>query len=196
MFTRQITLTLIASFLFIHIPYTSNAEEAGASLSNGMQQDISANEITRKVEQTIDALYGKSNDWQEPSLKSEHIYIGALRRWLGSLQPFQQERARKILREAQPAMSGLRKAIRDKKSELAELSFDRNTAPETLPRLGMELQELRATLQHKLQVLSNRLYFEAGVKLGPIDDNGFWLMPSSKIPVPLSGKTRKSGRVS
>lgn len=178
MLFKRFTLPLLVAFLLLFSACESNAEEWGK------QSVDSASEVTKKVEQTLDALCSKSNDWNEPSLQSEHIYIGALRRWLGSLQPFQQERARRILRESQPDMSELRRAIREKKSELAALSYDRNTTPETLPRLGMELQELRATLLRKLQMLNNRLYFEAGVKLGPMGDSCYWLVPSSTAPAP------------
>lgn len=175
---KQLALSFLAALLAAPTPFAVCAENGGLNVAQSAQGAESTQESSRKIEQTLDAICGKANDWHEPSLQSERLYVGALRRWLNSLQPFQQERARQILKEARPAMRDLRKAIREKKAELAELSFDRNTAPETLPRLGMELQQLRADLRHKLQMLSNRLYFEAGVRFGPLGDDGFWLVPS------------------
>lgn len=124
----------------------------------------------------IDGLKSKSKEMSEPSQKSEDQYVAAIRKWLETLEPFQRERARKIMTEAHPGLHSLREAIRNKKAQLASISFDKGMPPETLPRLGMELQELRANLNAELKRVGDRLRYEAGVELGPSDDS-FWLSP-------------------
>lgn len=127
--------------------------------------------------ETVDGLSARAKDWREPSRESEEKYVEAIRLWLDSLEPFKRERARAILREAHPYLEDLREAIRDKKAQLAALSFDRGTSPETLPRLGMELQKLKASLRDRLKQVTNRLRFEAGVDTGPMQSDSFWLSP-------------------
>lgn len=128
-------------------------------------------------DEKIGNLSSRANDWREPSQNSEEIYVGAIRQWLAGLDPDQRARARLILRDAHPTMYSLRLAIRDKKAELAALSFDKNTPPETLPRLGQELQALRKSLRAELEKVSDRLKREAGVTMGPLGGDGFWLAP-------------------
>lgn len=128
-------------------------------------------------DQVVDSIASKANDWHEPSPRSEERYVVAIRQWLDSLNPLQRDRARKILREAHPIMHDLRMAIRDKKMQLATLSFDRYTAPETLPKLGQELQDLRNALRGKLELVADRLEREVGVSMGPLGGDGFWLSP-------------------
>lgn len=134
-------------------------------------------------EKTVDLLAARADDWQEPSRKSEEIYVLAIRRWLDTLPPPQREITTKILREAHPALKNLRAAIREKKAELASLSFSSDTRPETLPRLGQELQTLRASLRAELEKLNRRLKSEAGARMGPLGGDGFWLPP------PAAGKS-------
>lgn len=126
---------------------------------------------------TVEELSAKSGEWAEPSMDSEEKYVTAMRLWLDSLEPFKRERARAILKEAHPYLEDLREAIRGKKAQLATLSFDRGTSPETLPRLGMELQKLKASLRDRLRQISNRLRFEAGVDTAPVQSESFWLTP-------------------
>lgn len=114
-------------------------------------------------------------DEQEPSEESERHYVAAITGWLNTLPKEKGEQARKILREVHPEFHALRKAIREKKSELIALSFDRNTPPETLPRLGQELLDLREKLAGRLKEVEKRLNTEAGVALGPLAGEGFWL---------------------
>lgn len=126
-------------------------------------------------EQTVDGITARSNDWTEPSLTSENQYVLAIRNWLQSLEPPRREMARKIMRDAHPALHDLREAIRHTKAQLASISFGPDTKPETLPRLGLELQRLRAALHAELQQLKGRLAREAGVDMGPLGRDTFWL---------------------
>lgn len=136
-------------------------------------------DIYSKIGANLKSFCIKFVDWHESGYATEKGYLKALGCCLENLMPFQRDRARQIIKEAEPAVHNLHAAIRSKKMELAELSFDRNTSPFTLPRLGMELQDLRSSLKNKLEALSNRLFFEAGVKVGPIEEDGFWLIPFS-----------------
>lgn len=132
--------------------------------------------------QTVDGLSAKANDWNEPSQHSEMRYIYAIRQWLNSLATHEQNIARKILREAHPRMRALRIAIREKKSQLAAISFDKHTRPETLPKLGQELQALRSALRNELKHVDRRLREEAGIPMGPLGGDGFWLAPPTATP--------------
>ena len=66
----------------------------------------------------------------------------------------------------------LRKSIMQKKNELAHLSYNQNTSPETLPRLGHELQQLRDELRDLLQRADQRMDNEVGVPLGSPQTRG------------------------
>lgn len=161
-------LTLLDEFSDVPIP------DANAPL---MQED---------PEKTVEMLSAKANDWREPSQGSEVRYVLAMRRWLSSLDPQRRVLARQILRDSHPGLRALREAIREKKSQLASLSFDRNTKPETLPKLGKELQELRATLRQNLEIVNKRLQNEVGIELEPVGIDGFWLLPSTAVSKPSS----------
>ncbi|MBD5552848.1 MAG: hypothetical protein HDQ44_00775 [Desulfovibrio sp.] len=125
----------------------------------------------------LEEINSRSMDAAEPSLQSERQYVSAIRAWLDSLEPGQQERARKIMREAHSDLHALREAIRNKKHELASISFSKGMPPETLPRLGMELQHLRASLGQELRKVSDRLRKEAGVDVDAADAQTFWFVP-------------------
>lgn len=111
------------------------------------------------------------------SSEREKRYVKSVRDWLAGLEPLQRERARAILREAHPAIHDLRVQIREKKAELEDLRFDSSTPPDALPRLGRELQQLRRQLRERLRIVSERLRSEAGISMGPLDGDGFWLTP-------------------
>lgn len=125
--------------------------------------------------QTVDSLSAKANDWTEPSKSSEAQYVLAVRSWLKSLEPRRRETARRIMRDAHPVLHDLREAIREKKAQLASIRFDRDTRPETLPRMGLELQRLRAALHTELASLKERISREVGVDMGPLGKDTFWL---------------------
>ena len=116
-------------------------------------------------------------DAQDLSAEREAHYTMAVREWLATLPPVQREQARTILRAAHPGIHALRERIREKKAELAALSFDSATPPDTLPRLGRELQILREQLRRRLLLVSERLRGEVGVPMGPLTGDGFWLNP-------------------
>lgn len=131
-------------------------------------------------DKTVDILASRADNWKEPSPRSEEIYVQAIRDWLDSLPRNKRSLTRQILRDAHPSLSALREAIRDKKAELASLSFSKDTSPEALPRLGQQLQRLRSSLRDELEKLGERLKIEAGVQMGPLGGDGFWLAPPAK----------------
>lgn len=139
--------------------------------------------------------YKYYNVMKEPTKESEVRYVEAIRDWLASLPDFQREKARKILRDAHPMLHALREGIREKKGELVALSFDRNTPPETLPRLGQELQDLRDQLKVGLKEVEKRLKIEAGVAMGPLAGDGLWLATPTEEPQKQPSQAApKSGR--
>lgn len=173
----------------------ASASEAAASAESGsgkiISEEPSKNSSASSPEQTVNSLEAKSSHWQEPSRRSEEEYKLAIRTWLDKLPPRQRERTFKILHEAHPEIHALRVAIRNKKKELANLSFNRRTTPEALPRLGQELQALRQILSSRLETINKRLQSEAGISMGPLEGDAFWLNlqdkdylgPSKKAPV-------------
>lgn len=142
-----------------------------------IQEKSSKNSLMPSPEQTVDSLAAKSSDWQEPSRKSEEEYKQAIRSWLDQMPTPQRERTYEILHEAHPEIHALRIAIRNKKKELANLSFNRHTSPEMLPRLGQELQALRKILYSRLETINKRLQSEVGITMGPLEGDAFWLNP-------------------
>lgn len=86
--------------------------------------------------------------------------------WLQSLSPVQQAKAKSILEETRPRIKELRKRIQNKMVELESLNYDQETSPETLPRLGRELQLLRDELRAELLHMDDRMIREVGVSLG------------------------------
>ncbi|MBD5641216.1 MAG: periplasmic heavy metal sensor [Desulfovibrio sp.] len=130
---------------------------------------------------TVEGLHSRANEPQEPSRESEERYVEAIRTWLDTLEPVQQEKARQIMREAHPGLQALRDAIRAKKSQLAAISFDRGMPPETLPRLGMELQKLRASLNRELEKVNEKLRYEAGIRMDTSNHDTFWLFPPESL---------------
>lgn len=136
-----------------------------------------ASEPAESVEIVAPSIPDKTLENRDLNLSTENEYVEQIRDWLKSLQPLPQARARQILREAHPGLHDLRKAIYDKKAELASLSYDSKTEPEALPRLGQELQLLRRALRAELEKINQRLHTEAGVNMGPLGGEGFWLQP-------------------
>lgn len=156
-----------------------DAEEGGVSVRKGPE----------RLSDVLSAIPADSaNPEQSPG--REDRYVEAIGTWLLSLPDFQQERARRILRDAHPEIHALRVAIRQKKDELAALSFDTGTSPEALPRLGQDLQKLRDRLREKLVAVTHRLYYEAGVNVGPVGGEGFWLATPDAPPAPDEPPTR------
>ncbi len=145
-----------------------------AARASDEQGGVTAQDSPRKLEQGA-KNYKYFNLLQEPTRETEARYVDAIRDWLAELPDFQREKAREILKDAHPALHDLRNRIRGKKGELVSLSFDRNTPPETLPRLGQELQDLRDQLKSRLKEVEKRLNIEAGVTMGPLDGDGLWL---------------------
>lgn len=144
-------------------------------ISNGNSVGDDDNDTLGEV---VEDLNAKLAEISEPSRQSERQYVAAVRGWLDTLDPPKREIARKIMREAHPGLKALREAIRNKKTQLASISFDKGMPPEALPRLGMELQQLRASLNAELDRLSNRLKREANVEVVSPGDS-YWLSPPS-----------------
>lgn len=66
----------------------------------------------------------------------------------------------------------LRKLIETKKGELESLNFDHKTSPDTLPRLGYELQTLRDELRAVHMNADQRMRLEVGIPLGTLASRG------------------------
>ncbi|MBR4742075.1 MAG: hypothetical protein IK079_04175 [Desulfovibrio sp.] len=84
----------------------------------------------------------------------------ALIPWLENLSPNQREAAKLILQQSQPKIHELQKKLRLKLTELQALRFDQHFTPESLPKLGKELQLLRqqlATLYTTLELQLSQL---------------------------------------
>ena len=95
-----------------------------------------------------------------------------MRTWLQQLSPAQRAKAQAVIDEYSPKVNELRKSIMLKKNELAHLSYNQTTSPETLPRLGHELQQLRDELRALLQRADQRMDTEVGVPLGSPQTRG------------------------
>lgn len=128
-------------------------------------------------------------DAHDVSPEREERYTRSVRQWLDSLPAAQQKQARKILREAHPGVHALRVRIREKTTALAELRFNSATPPDTLPRLGQELQRLRAQLRLRLHTVNEQLRHEVGVPMGPLGEDGLWLTPLPDDPASGPGQT-------
>lgn len=100
--------------------------------------------------------------------------------WLDYLPPSQRMKAQLIMEEYRPKVRDLRQRIFSKKSELEELSYNRNTSPDTLPRLGRELQVLRDELQALLIHADQRMRREVGIPLGTLASRGCSMEFTSK----------------
>lgn len=121
----------------------------------------------------------------EMNLEGEAKYLEKIEEWLNTLHPLQRSKAIAILQEARPALQSLRRAIFEKRLELAALNFNSSTKPEILSILGQKLQNLREKLREKLEQVNLLLLNEAGIKMAPIGKEGFWLQPlpqSAKMP--------------
>lgn len=116
-------------------------------------------------------------DAHDLSAEREAHYTHSVRQWLERLPAGQREQARKILQEAHPDVHALRVRIREKKAELESLRFDSATPPDTLPRIGLEIQMLRSQLRRRLNQVSELLRNQVGVPMGPLGEEGFWLNP-------------------
>lgn len=133
-------------------------------------------------------------DTHDVSPEREERYTRSVRQWLDSLPAEQQKQARKILRDAHPGLHELRVRIREKTTALAELRFSSATPPDTLPRLGQELQRLRAQLRRRLHTVNERLRHEVGVPMGPLGEDGLWLTPLPDDPASGTGSGQIPGK--
>ena len=107
---------------------------------------------------------------------------GPLDVWLDYLPPSQRMKAQSIMEEYRPKVQDLRQRIISKKNELQELSYNRNTSPDTLPRLGRELQVLRDELQSMLIHADQRMRREVGIPLGPLPaGDAAWNSPQKTL---------------
>lgn len=95
-----------------------------------------------------------------------------MERWLADLPDHARTRAMIILEDARPALQDLHHQAFLKMEELRGLSFAGDTPPETLARLGMELQELRDRLRAAYHGVRERLRMEVGVDLPPSRHGG------------------------
>lgn len=185
--SRWLPMAIIVSvgFLTTHLPCATASDlslrhyqKAEASVGNRLRVCPLPPRLRQEgFLETLADLNSRAQERTEPSAESEQRYVKAIRSWLDSLDPERRERARQIMREAHSGLHELREAIRFKKQELASISFNRGMNPETLPRLGMELQSLRADLGQQLRKISERLKNEAGIDLDGSDSPSFWFVP-------------------
>ncbi len=84
----------------------------------------------------------------------------------------QRMEAQIIVAEYRPKVRELHQRIYSKKSELEDLRYNRTTLPNTLPRLGRELQILRDELQALLIQADQRMRREVGIPLGTLVGRG------------------------
>lgn len=180
MFTRCIQLLIIASAGSITLAQPLNEPNVIpvayiSSDSSSEWQHQPSMPKSADPHETITDITSRSGEWTEPSEKSEVQYITAIRNWLNTLPRDKQGKARRILQDVHPTMHYLRDAIRDKKAQLASLTYGKDTTPETLPRLGLQLQQLRAALREELGRLKVRLAREAHVDMGPLGKDTFWM---------------------
>lgn len=129
----------------------------------------------------IGEIEARARTWNEPSQESEDRYVKAISLWLDDLPARQQEEARRILADARHNLVELRQAIRAKKAELAAINFDRDTSPQHLCRLGMELRSLQSGLRNRLVIVSQRLKEEANIEMEPINSQTLWLSPRAPL---------------
>lgn len=97
--------------------------------------------------------------WQEPA-------VTGLSSWLEGLPPMQRAAAQQVVDHYLPQVQALRQRILLKKNELAQLRYDLETPPDTLPRLGRDLQHLRDELRALLLRADADMRSQAGVALG------------------------------
>lgn len=78
------------------------------------------------------------------------------------LSPEQREKAEQIVAEARPRLQQIRQEMREKMQELRDISYNSQSDPEDLARLGRELQYQRNALLEELRALDARLQSEVG----------------------------------
>lgn len=188
---REITVAIFICCLGVAAPYfvvADNVPPAGikpvaisgearieknTSAKSGMREAVSQEAKTGSMEQYFP-------DIEDISDEAEQEYVKEIRAWLATLPEAKVKLARPILLEMHPALHELRKEIYNKRLELIALSYKKGTPPETLPRLGQQLQKLRMKLRSMLNEVNERLRKEAMVEMGPLAAEGFWLQPINK----------------
>lgn len=86
--------------------------------------------------------------------------------WLHGLSPEQRLKAQAIMADHERQVRDLRHRIMQKKRELEHLCYAQDTQPETLPRLGRELQQLRDELRALFLRADQQMRAEVGVAPG------------------------------
>lgn len=98
--------------------------------------------------------------------------LAALGMPLEQLPPQQRIKAAVIISEFSLRVFDLRQRIINKKHELEHLNFDKKTSPDTLSRLGWDLQVLRDELRSVLARADQRMRLEVGIPLGTPTSRG------------------------
>ena len=96
----------------------------------------------------------------------------ALEAWISRLPPDLQGRARAVVAAHAQSLDSLHEGMLLKMDELVALRYDGETPPESLPRLGHELQELRDALRAEIIIMDEELRREIGVSPGPPPGRG------------------------
>lgn len=169
--------------VFLIFPAQANAASPGRCDETAHICMIAQNDISRNgLRQEESPQSGAAANTQDLSEEGEAEYVARMKNWLDSLPAAKQAIATNILTDSHEEMHKLRKAIYSKKLELAGVRFDNQESLATLPKLGMDLQKLRATLRAKLENINARLMREAGIKMDELAGEGIWLQPLAKTP--------------
>ena len=110
--------------------------------------------------------------------------VPGLGSWLEGLSPAQHIPAQQVVEDYLPRVQALRQRILLKKNELAQLRYDLETPPDTLPKLGRELQFLRDELRTLLLHADADMRRQAGVSLGTPLSRGCGMEVSGLPPMP------------
>ena len=81
----------------------------------------------------------------------------AIEAWISTLSDEQRLVARLKVDAHRAKINDLQARLRQKLAELRSLRYDSRSTPETLPRIGMELQEIRASLRQEYEALNEDL---------------------------------------
>ena len=81
----------------------------------------------------------------------------AIEAWISTLSDEQRLVARLKVDAHRDKINDLQARLRQKLAELRSLRYDSRSTPETLPRIGMELQEIRASLRQEYERSRSKL---------------------------------------
>lgn len=116
--------------------------------------------------------YAQNQQQEVRKASTTHAVIDPLDVQLDYLPLSQRMEALIIVAEYRSKVRDLQQRICSKKSELEDLSYNSTTLPNTLARLGCELQTLRDELQALLIQADQHMRRELGIPLGTLVGRG------------------------